>query len=300
MTPRIRQLKISNTFLKIKLRHGEVDERRWRCSPASACTRRDGALPATRRRSAAERTAQRWPPGAAGRLLHGRQDQNGRRSHHRYVPGRLLVNPRTRQHHAGSTQPTCTCTAWSIWLDDLGLLISADGITDTALRRLAAAGNTIIGTLRAQVYDGYRPTDQIKPPEWNVITIDQELLYHRGTCCTFAARRDNAELLLPKKLAYGVRATGHPHAGRARAGRTAPSRRPGAGRRRTGTGSTRGPPNYALLRISSPGNSSTISTVLMLIVTTRASRSTMYLGLPTSRDQSLGSFTMPLAGSVLT
>lgn len=35
-----------------------------------------------------------------------------------------------------------------IWLDDIDRLISAGGITDGALRRLAAAGNIVVGTIR--------------------------------------------------------------------------------------------------------------------------------------------------------
>ena len=40
-----------------------------------------------------------------------------------------------------------------IWLDDIDRLIGVGGITDGALRRLAAAGNIIIGTVRAEAYE---------------------------------------------------------------------------------------------------------------------------------------------------
>ena len=57
-----------------------------------------------------------------------------------------------------------------IWLDDIDRLIGAGGITDGALRRLAAAGNVIVGTIRAGAYERFRPSDQLRPPEWDVLS----------------------------------------------------------------------------------------------------------------------------------
>ena len=59
-----------------------------------------------------------------------------------------------------------------IWLDDIDRLIGADGITDGALRRLTTAGNIIVGTIRARAYDQFRPSDQLRPPEWDVLSPD--------------------------------------------------------------------------------------------------------------------------------
>lgn len=53
-----------------------------------------------------------------------------------------------------------------VWLDDLDRLIGADGITDEALRRLVAAGNVLIATIRVAEYDRFQPTDKFRPPEW--------------------------------------------------------------------------------------------------------------------------------------
>ena len=58
-----------------------------------------------------------------------------------------------------------------IWLDDIDRLIGAGGITDGALRRLAAAGNVIVGTVRARAYDQLRPSDQLRLPEWDVLCV---------------------------------------------------------------------------------------------------------------------------------
>jgi tetratricopeptide (TPR) repeat protein len=69
-----------------------------------------------------------------------------------------------------------------VWLDDIDRLIGADGITDGAVRHLANAGNVIIGTIRAGEYDRYRytPTDQLRPPEWDVISVFERVFIHRS------------------------------------------------------------------------------------------------------------------------
>jgi predicted negative regulator of RcsB-dependent stress response len=67
-----------------------------------------------------------------------------------------------------------------IWLDDIDRLIGAGGITDGALRRLAAAGNIIVGTIRARAYDQLRPSDQLRPPEWDVLNIFEHIFISRS------------------------------------------------------------------------------------------------------------------------
>jgi tetratricopeptide (TPR) repeat protein len=57
-----------------------------------------------------------------------------------------------------------------IWLDDLDHLIGPDGIRSGTLQRLVATGNKVIATMRAAEYDKFRPTDLIRPPEWDVIS----------------------------------------------------------------------------------------------------------------------------------
>ena len=66
-----------------------------------------------------------------------------------------------------------------IWLDDIDRLIGAGGITDGALRRLAAAGNIIMGTIRARAYDRFRPSDQLRPPEWDVLSVFEHIFISR-------------------------------------------------------------------------------------------------------------------------
>ena len=66
-----------------------------------------------------------------------------------------------------------------IWLDDIDRLIGTGGITDGALQRLAAAGNVIIGTIRAGAYERFRPSDQLRPPEWDVLSIFEHVFISR-------------------------------------------------------------------------------------------------------------------------
>jgi tetratricopeptide (TPR) repeat protein len=66
-----------------------------------------------------------------------------------------------------------------IFLDDIGRLIGSGGITDGSLRRLAAAGNAIVGTIRAAEYDRYQPTDQLRPPEWDVLCVFERVFVSR-------------------------------------------------------------------------------------------------------------------------
>jgi len=66
-----------------------------------------------------------------------------------------------------------------IWLDDIDRLIAADGITDGALRRLVDAGNIIVGTIRARAYDQFRPWDQLRLPEWDVLSVFEHVFISR-------------------------------------------------------------------------------------------------------------------------
>ena len=67
-----------------------------------------------------------------------------------------------------------------IFLDDIDRLIGAGGMTDGALHRLVAAGNAVIGTIRAAQYDRYQPTDQLRPPEWDVLCMFERVFVTRA------------------------------------------------------------------------------------------------------------------------
>lgn len=62
-----------------------------------------------------------------------------------------------------------------IFLDDINRLIGARGITGRIIRRLARHDNIIIGTIRAREYDRYQPTNQLRPPEWDVLSVFQRV-----------------------------------------------------------------------------------------------------------------------------
>ena len=66
-----------------------------------------------------------------------------------------------------------------IWLDDIDRLIGAGGITDGALRRLAAAGNIIVATIRAKEYEKFLPSDQGRPSEWDVLGVFERIVISR-------------------------------------------------------------------------------------------------------------------------
>ena len=66
-----------------------------------------------------------------------------------------------------------------IWLDDIDRLIGLGGISDGALRRLADAGNIIIGTIRARAYEQFRQSDEFRPPEWDVLSIFMHIIVNR-------------------------------------------------------------------------------------------------------------------------
>jgi tetratricopeptide (TPR) repeat protein len=66
-----------------------------------------------------------------------------------------------------------------IWLDDVDRLIGIDGITDGALRRLIASGNVIVSTIRARAYDQLQPSDQLRLPEWDVLSVFEHVFVRR-------------------------------------------------------------------------------------------------------------------------
>jgi tetratricopeptide (TPR) repeat protein len=47
------------------------------------------------------------------------------------------------------------------------------------LRRLAGAGNIIVGTIRARAYDQFRPSDQLRFPEWDVLSVFEHVFISR-------------------------------------------------------------------------------------------------------------------------
>jgi tetratricopeptide (TPR) repeat protein len=66
-----------------------------------------------------------------------------------------------------------------VWLDDIDRLIGVGGITDGALRRLVAAGNIVVATIRTGTYEQFRPSSQLRPLEWDVLRIFEHVFVSR-------------------------------------------------------------------------------------------------------------------------
>jgi hypothetical protein len=71
-----------------------------------------------------------------------------------------------------------------VWLDDIDRLIGADGITAGGLRRLADAGNVLVATVRTRQYAEYLPTDELRPPEWDILAIFERIDLNRELSVT--------------------------------------------------------------------------------------------------------------------
>jgi tetratricopeptide (TPR) repeat protein len=94
------------------------------------------------------------------------------------LPARGLLIPDGRDAFVSLGASAATPRDSVIFLDDVDRLIGAGGITQSAFRRLAE-GNFIIGTIRALVYDTYQPTDRLRPPEWDVLSMFERVFVSR-------------------------------------------------------------------------------------------------------------------------
>jgi hypothetical protein len=56
-----------------------------------------------------------------------------------------------------------------VWLDDLERFLGTDGVTVGLLNRLTTAGAIVVATIRVEQRETYRPRDQLRPPEWEVL-----------------------------------------------------------------------------------------------------------------------------------
>jgi tetratricopeptide (TPR) repeat protein len=66
-----------------------------------------------------------------------------------------------------------------IFLDDIDRLIGDKGISRAGLTRIAKQ-NVIIGTIRAAIYDGFLPTDRIRAPQGDVLSIFELVIIDRA------------------------------------------------------------------------------------------------------------------------
>jgi tetratricopeptide (TPR) repeat protein len=94
-------------------------------------------------------------------------------------PIRKVVIPDSKDALASLNAADVVLRDTVIFLDDIQRLIGAGGITDGGLRRMAVQGNAIVGTIRAAEYDKYQPTDQLRPPEWDVLSVFEHVFVTR-------------------------------------------------------------------------------------------------------------------------
>lgn len=65
-----------------------------------------------------------------------------------------------------------------IWLDDLERFFTGAAVTAGLIRRLAER-NHVIATLRAHEWDRFQPSNQLRPPEWDVLTAFEKVTLDR-------------------------------------------------------------------------------------------------------------------------
>jgi tetratricopeptide (TPR) repeat protein len=94
-------------------------------------------------------------------------------------PDRGIVIPDSMDALASLDAADVALREMVIFLDDINRLIGSSGITDGALHQLIAADNIIIGTIRAAEYDHYQPTDEFRPPEWDVVSVFERVVVSR-------------------------------------------------------------------------------------------------------------------------
>jgi tetratricopeptide (TPR) repeat protein len=94
-------------------------------------------------------------------------------------PNRGVVIPDSRDALASLDAADVDLRDLVIFLDDINRMIGTGGITDGTLRQLVAAGNVVIGTIRAAEYDRYQPTDQFRSPEWDVMSVFEPVVVSR-------------------------------------------------------------------------------------------------------------------------
>ncbi len=65
-----------------------------------------------------------------------------------------------------------------IWLDDLQRFLTSGGVTAGLLQRLRGS-NWVVATLQAHEWDRFQPTDELRPPEWDVLRLFELVVLDR-------------------------------------------------------------------------------------------------------------------------
>jgi hypothetical protein len=65
-----------------------------------------------------------------------------------------------------------------IWLDDLDRYLSGGGLTAGLVVHLAER-NAVVATLGAREWDRFQPTDQLRSPEWDALSVFEKVTLDR-------------------------------------------------------------------------------------------------------------------------
>ena len=121
-------------------------------------------------------------------------------------PERRVAVPDTREALASMDTAEIPVRDSVIFLDDIGRLVGAGGVTNGGLHRLVAAGNIIIGTIRAAEYDRFQPTNQFRPPEWDILSVFERVFINREL--SYAEQERLAEAVADPGIRERVRRVG--------------------------------------------------------------------------------------------
>lgn len=78
-----------------------------------------------------------------------------------------------------------------IWLDDLERFLGSDGLTMPLLTRLLNSEAIVVATIRREQREQYRPRNELRPPEWEVLQQFHEIALKRRLS---GAERDRVEV----------------------------------------------------------------------------------------------------------
>jgi tetratricopeptide (TPR) repeat protein len=97
---------------------------------------------------------------------------------HKFSDAQLLSaesGKKLRELFDGELDPTGIV----VWLDDLERFLGEDGLTVGLLNRLTTGGAIVVATIRVEQRETYRPRDELRPPEWEVLQQFSEISLER-------------------------------------------------------------------------------------------------------------------------
>ncbi|MBV9030497.1 MAG: hypothetical protein JO364_09330 [Pseudonocardiales bacterium] len=93
-------------------------------------------------------------------------------------PDRYMIIPDNTTALAALDEADMLPVDHVIWLDDLDRYLSGDVLTAGLVVRLAER-NVVVATLRAREWDRFQPTDQLRPLEWDVLSVFEKVTLDR-------------------------------------------------------------------------------------------------------------------------